>query len=166
MELFILYIYAVLIVVLSGILAACARPMCKFIKTAVGPVFLWTLLYPRLFARTTRFAVLLVGALLMVNITCLLWRPSVAGLVRRSASLCVANLIPTVLGARMNFIADQCRINLGTLLCVHRWLGTMAFAHAWVHLFAVCFSQGILLGSYRDIAAYLVRENPSSWRQQ
>lgn len=136
----------------------------KALRHAGEPV-LWKLRYPYLptvtgSGATTRLEAILVSLLLLINVFCLMWRPSVEGITRRSASLSIANLMCTVIGARMNVILDSCNIDLVVLGSVHRWTGRLVLMHAYVHIGIATFMADYRLGPLQYFAGLVVSYLP------
>jgi hypothetical protein len=56
--------------------------------------------------------------------------------IRRSGLLCLINLVPLMLGGRMNFVLDHCGISLSDFAITHRWLGWLCIAQGIMHVTA------------------------------
>ncbi|KAH8653957.1 hypothetical protein BGZ60DRAFT_386823 [Tricladium varicosporioides] len=76
----------------------------------------------------------------------------VASLIERSALLCTINLVPLVLGERMNPIANICRVRLGTSASMHEWLGSVVIAEGLVHTVAAISSQHVNIHKTSGVA--------------
>lgn len=132
----------------------------KALRQASEPV-LWKLRYPYIptvtgDGATTRLEAIIVCFLVLINVFCLMWRPSVEGITRRSASLSIANLMCTVVGARMNVILDSCNIDLVVLGSVHRWMGRLVLMHASAHIGIVTSMADYRLGPLQYFTGLIV----------
>ncbi|KAH8749128.1 hypothetical protein F5883DRAFT_695426 [Diaporthe sp. PMI_573] len=65
-----------------------------------------------------------------------LYTNNVDTVIRRSGLLCLINLVPLMLGGRMNFVLDHCGISLSDFAITHRWLGWLCIAQGIMHVTA------------------------------
>lgn len=108
-------------------------------------------------SRTARFDVLLVILFLVGNAVCLsIEVKDVVSLTKRSALLCIINLVPLALGEHMNFVASFCGVRLSAYASLHEWLGRVVIAEGLIHSVAAISSQHINLQSTFVVAKIIV----------
>lgn len=163
MDLIKFYVLSIVGTILIGILFAGLTS----VQSAIKP-FLWELQYPYIPSisgkgSTTRLGAVLIFLVCTVNAFCILWGPGiqVEEVARRSAALSVANLIGTLVGARMNIVVDLCGVDLTTLSCVHRLMGRLAWVHACVHVGTAVLGSNNHLEPLQYISGILV--SSSAW---
>ena len=108
-------------------------------------------------SKIARFNVLLVVLFLVGNAACLrIGVRNIASLTKRSGMLCIINIVPLVLGERINLVASFCGVRLRTYTSIHEWLGAVVIAEGLIHSVTALSSQHLSLQSTFGVAELIV----------
>jgi hypothetical protein len=139
----------------------------KKTRTYIKFHFLKYVYYPQVYKylrgseEITRFNLGLIYVFLAGIVVCTTVQvKDVSTLRRRSGLMSVINLIPLLLGSRMNLVASYCGISLGTYGRAHRWLGRVAIAEGLIHTAAAVSMQKPSLHNLTDIGGLTIGSIP------